>query len=170
MQFYESEPLLRNAAGQPIARFAIFSETPRNPKPQYNVQRSVNQYVGNHGYYDFVEEWLDNPWVRVVLFGLEYLENQFTPFYGVKKYEQTLIEDNIEGNIYARAKLIILWADSAIENPKPVIEEALINAVQGASYNAFIISSLDFPWMKIVITGINDLNFDEYNEQVANVW
>ena len=165
MQFYESEPLLRNAAGQPIARFAIFSETGRNPKPQYNVQISVNQYVGNHGYYDFVEEWLDNPWVRVVLFGLEHLEPYFENFWGVRKYEVTLIG----GDIYRGAKLIILWADSAIENPKPIIENALINAVHGASYNAFIISSLDFPWMKIVITGIDNLDFDDYNGQVVNV-
>jgi hypothetical protein len=165
MQFYESEPLLRNAAGQPIARFAIFSETPRNPKPQYNVQQAVNQYVGNHEYYDFVEEWLDNPWLRVVLFGLEYIENRFTPFYGVKKYEQTLKV----GDIYTGAKLIILWADSAIENPKPIIENALINAVHGASYNAFILSSLNFPWMKVVITGINNLDFEDYRGEVVNV-
>lgn len=166
MDYYEKDLLPGNPGTPPVAKFAIFSETGRNPKPQYNVQLSVNQYVGNHEYYDFVEEWLDNPWVRVVLFGLEHLDPYFENFWGVRKYEVTLID----GNIYRGAKLIILWADSAIENPKPIIENALINAVHGASYNAFILSSLNFPWMKVVITGINNLNFGEYNGRVANVW
>ena len=65
----------------PLAKIAVFSETGMNPKPQYNVQSAVNQYVGAHEYYDFIEEWLDNPWVRVVLFGLEYLEPSFGNFF-----------------------------------------------------------------------------------------
>jgi len=164
MQFYESDPLL-NAEGVPVARFAIFSETPRNPKPQYNVQLAVNQYVGNHEYYDFVEEWLDNPWIRMIFWGLENID--YVPYQGgIQRRDFELIEGD---GMFTGANLIILKADEGIENPKPMIESALIDAVNGASYNAFILSSLNYPWIKIAITGINNLNFANYHGQVANV-
>lgn len=149
----------------PLAKIAVFSETGMNPKPQYNVQSAVNQYVGAHGYYDFIEEWLDNPWVRVVLFGLEYLEPSFGDFFGVRYFKADLVA----GDPYLGAKLIILWEQTGSENPKPIIENALNHAIEGGTYNAFVLSTLDYPWIRVVITGINNLPFIPYDGRGANV-
>lgn len=156
MKIYEKE-IKREDSGASIAKFVIFSETPSNMQPQDNVQAAVGRYVKSQRYYDFVEEWLDNPWLRVVFLGLENIP--FKPYYGLKKFEQTLVR----GNIYTESKLIILWDDTGSKNPKPIIEGAIVNIVNGASYNAFVLSSLNNPWIKVVITGIDNLKFKPFN-------
>lgn len=161
MDYYEKN-IFGNPELPPIAKFVIFSETPRNPQPQNKIKSAVSNYVGRQRYYDFVEEWLDNPWIRVVMFGLENLGPYMIPsrINGVSLCKIPLVSGN--GNVYREAKLIILMANSTIANPKPIIERALIDAVDGASYNAFILSSLNYPWIKVVVTGINNIGFRPY--------
>lgn len=152
MKIYESCPL-GNFAGDPVPQLVIFSETPRNPQPQFAVQSAVNDFVGNRNYYDFVEEWLDNPWDRVVFFGLERLFPYFTPYYGVMKFGFNLKP----GDVYRRADLYILKADITIENPIPWIEGAQSRLLKKTPYNAFVLSTLNYPWIKLIITGLNNI-------------
>lgn len=158
MEIFRKE--LNNVEGNVIGEFAIISETGRNPNPQYNVQRAVNQYVNHEDYNDFVEEWLDNPWTRVVVKGFN--EIDFRPmreFNGqVEKHEVELRP----GNQFTRSKIVFLFANPEIENPRPIMEKAVQHVIEGSLYNAFVDSHLDNPWVRIVVVGINNLPFRPY--------
>ncbi len=54
-----------------------------NPNPIMNA--AVSKYVGNTGYNEFVEIYLDNPWVRVVVSGINELE--------YKPFENQILDD-----------------------------------------------------------------------------
>lgn len=159
MEIFRKE--LRDADRNVVGEFAIISETGRNPNPQYNVQRAVNQYVGNDDYNDFVEEWLDNPWTRLVVKGFN--EIDFQPMQElngqVEKHEIPLVP----GNRFTRSKIVFLFADPTIENPRPIMESAVQHVIEGSLYNAFIDSHLDNPWIRIVVVGINNLPFEPYS-------
>lgn len=158
MEIFKKE--LRDAEGNEVGEFAIISETGRNPNPQYNVQRAVNQYVGHDDYNDFVEEWLDNPWTRLVVKGFNEIDFQPMPeFHGqIEKHEVELLP----GNQFTRSKIVFLFADPTIENPRPIMESAVQHVIEGSLYNAFIDSHLDNPWIRIVVVGINNLPFEPY--------
>ena len=158
MEIY-TRPLIGNE-GNVVGEFAIISETGRNPNPQYNVQRAVNQYVGNDDYNDFVEEWLDNPWTRLVVKGFNEIDFQPMPeFHGqIEKHEVELLP----GNQFTRSKIVFLFANPEIENPRPIMESAVQHVIEGSLYNAFIDSHLDNPWIRIVVVGINNLSFVPY--------
>ncbi|MCQ2316311.1 MAG: hypothetical protein MJZ85_06465 [Bacteroidales bacterium] len=151
---------LRNAEGNEVGEFAIISETGQNPNPLYNVQRALNQYVGHEDYNDFVEEWLDNPWIRVVVKGFNEIDFQPMQDFSeqIEKYEVELIP----GNQFTRSKIVFLFANPEIENPRPIMESAVQYVIEGSLYNAFIDSHLDNPWIRIVVVGINNLPFEPY--------
>lgn len=45
-----------------------------SPNPKSIMDKAVKQYVGNQPYVEFVDINLDNPWVRVVIKGINKIE------------------------------------------------------------------------------------------------
>lgn len=139
----------------------IFSEDPgiRDPKP--NVERAVANEVGNDSYMEFIEDWLDNPWVSVVLKNIDITDLDFHHIEGFNdNVDDAVIDLHNEGDEPV-GHLHVLFVNPDIQNPSPLMETALLSVVDNNSYNAFVDSNLDNPWIKIVIIGLNNLRFKE---------
>ena len=66
--------------GSQNGKFAILRADPgvSNPKPLMDA--AVDHYVGKIAYNEFIEIYLDNPWVRVIVKDINSLD--FIPFEG----------------------------------------------------------------------------------------
>jgi hypothetical protein len=48
--------------------------------PVKNLNEAVHQYTGNEGYNEFIDANMDNPWVRVIIKGINDMEQvEFDP-------------------------------------------------------------------------------------------
>ncbi|MGB3227094.1 MAG: hypothetical protein WBB02_03895 [Saprospiraceae bacterium] len=57
-----------------VGKIAIFRGGLNTDNPSELLERAVSKYVGDKGYNEFVEIYLDNPWVRVIVLGINELE------------------------------------------------------------------------------------------------
>lgn len=55
-------------------------------------------------------------------------------------------------------------------DPVSNLKDVIYDYTRGKSYNEFIDSHLDNPWIKVIIIGINDLPQKRYNETNRNLW
>lgn len=65
----------------------------------------------------------------------------------VQIYEQELNDDG---------KLAIIIGGLNSDKPKEYLDKVVEKYVSGKTYNEFIDSHLNNPWIRVVITGIND--------------
>jgi hypothetical protein len=75
----------------------------------------------------------------------------------VRIYEQILGPD--------KAKMAIFVANSNTPNPTLLLERAVSKYVGTKSFNQFRDVHSDNPWVRIVITGINNLDYDAFTTQ-----
>ncbi len=61
-----------------VGKVAILRGGLNTDNPTAIMNNAVSKYVGNKGYNEFVEIHLDNPWVRVIIGGINDLD--FKPF------------------------------------------------------------------------------------------
>jgi hypothetical protein len=50
-------------------------------------------------------------------------------------------------------------------NPTEVMDNAVSRYVDGALHNQFIEIHLDNPWVRVIISGINELDYEDFNVQ-----
>lgn len=67
------EQLLKND-NQVVGKIAIIRGGLNTDNPTGLLNAAVSEYVGNTGYNEFVEIFLDNPWVRVVMSGINEID------------------------------------------------------------------------------------------------
>ena len=77
---------------------------------------------------------------------------------GIQIFEQKL--DGGKGTIS------ILCGGFNANNPKLFMDEVVSQYVTGEMYNEFIEIFLDNPYVRVIITGINEIEFKEYNERI----
>lgn len=133
-----------------FAEMKIFIADPRNRNPQSEVENAVQYFVNGRLYNDYVEEWLDDPWLRLVICGIGSLTYNYNQQNGVASFYENLPG----GGIY------ILFAHPNIGNPKPVLDNAVMQLTEGRSYNAFVEHTRNNPYVRIVILGINNLPYE----------
>ncbi len=144
-------------SGVGTGSIVIFSEDPRNRNPRPNVLQAVATEVGDAPYMEFIEDWLDNPWVSVVLKNIDITDLDFHHIEGFNgNVDDAVIDLHNEGDETV-GQLHFLFVNPDIQNPSPLMETALLSVVRNRSYNAFVDSHLDNPWIKIVIFGLNNL-------------
>ena len=59
------------------------------------------------------------------------------------------------------SELIILIGGINADDPKKIINKKISEIVQNNPYSEFIDSHLDNPYIRVIISNINKLNFDE---------
>lgn len=141
--------------------FAIFSESPyvQNPAPSINraIQGLIRQpNIYDTVYYEFVEEWLDDPWLRLIIRGINTLHYNPLPKNNAVGHYVEQWNNPVTGMPSA---LHILYVPPLIPNPKQVLDDAVMDVVQGSSYNGFVESSLQNPYVRVVIVGLNNINW-----------
>lgn len=75
----------------------------------------------------------------------------------VEIFEQVLINN--------KGKLAILRADPSVDKPKSLMDDAVSVYVNNHPYNEFIEIFLDNPWVRVIVGGINELDFVPFDEQ-----
>lgn len=62
-------------------------------------------------------------------------------------------------------KFTILFGGVNSSNPKAYMDEIVDEYVGTKSYTQFVDIQLDNPWLRIIVSGINDLSFKTYTHQ-----
>jgi len=135
------------------ADFIIYSANPRNRNPKIEVDDAINRCVGENEYTEFVEEWLDNPWVRIAIIGIEYLDYKDSPDGTRRAYIK------FDGWGGKNVHVYVLYVPSSTPNPKKILDDAVVEIAANRLYNAFIDSSLCNPYLRVLIIGMNDFNW-----------
>lgn len=78
-----------------------------------------------------------------------------------KKYQvfQISLDKNDPKN--DKKRMVILRGGINQENPKKFMDDVVSKYVEGELYNEFIEVFLDNPWVRVLIFGINELNYEE---------
>lgn len=82
VEIFEQE--LSNRNGR-VGKMAILRGGLNTDNPTATMNDAVQEYVGRKGHNQFIEIHLDNPWVRVIVIGINELE--YKEFLGQKAYE-----------------------------------------------------------------------------------
>lgn len=149
MKIYTKQ--LENTIGSNQAFLKIFIENPMKDNPEQNINDAVRVFANGRAYNDYVEEWLDNPWVRIAIVGIGFLNYIFNRDVGIATFEEEL--DN-GGRIY------VLFAHPKMKNPKIALDDEVVRITAGNAYNAFVEHSRNNAYVRVVILGINELTFD----------
>lgn len=76
VSIFEQTLTLQN--GTQNGKLAILTAHPNVQKPKQLMDAAVEKYVGQTAYNEFIEIYLDNPWVRVIVKEINGLD--FVPF------------------------------------------------------------------------------------------
>jgi hypothetical protein len=79
----------------------------------------------------------------------------------VEIFEQPLIDKNNK----VRGKMAILRGGLRSPNPVAVMNTAVSNYVEREPHNQFIEINMDNPWLRVVISGINEVDYEEFKDQ-----
>lgn len=102
----------------------------------------------------YVEEYLDNPWTRVLITSKDGFSVEEREGYVV--YSQEL-----PGRpVFSEAcRISILVGGLGRVNPNSYMNAMVDNFIGTTGHNTYIDSSLKNPWVRVVITGINELDY-----------
>lgn len=79
----------------------------------------------------------------------------------VQIYEQELFNhdnDNV-------GKLAILRGGLKSDNPTALMNSAVSEYVESKDYNEFVEIHLDNPWVRVIVSGINELDYEQFSSQ-----
>jgi len=131
--------------------------------PKVIMDTAVFKYVVNELYNDFIEIHLDNPWIRVIIKGINELYYQpYMPsvFNNVEMVEHELI--NTKGTV------AIFRGGLDSEKPIAYMNAVVSEYVGQRGYNEFVEIHLDNPWVRVVFTEINSLKYEPFKNQTIN--
>lgn len=80
---------------------------------------------------------------------------------GVKIFEQELKDNNRN----KKGKIAIMYGGLDNENPKKHMDDAVTEYTNGKPHSQYVDIHLDNPWFRIVLSGVNDLDFEDFNNQ-----
>ena len=141
---------LDNVAKNKKAEMALLLANPLNPNPKKDIENALSAYVENDDYCDFVEEWLDNPWLKLVIKGIENLN------YSLNKKTNIAFWKSEWKTKSGLIRMGIFYANPSVTNPQVLLDNRIIDFVGGNAYNAFVASGENNPWVKIALVGINN--------------
>jgi hypothetical protein len=84
----------------------------------------------------------------------------------VSIYEEQLFNDEDQ---YV-GKLAVIRVSHEVQSPETLMGEAIKLYVGDTEYNEFVEIGLDNPWVRVLITGINDLKFKDFADQVLELY
>ena len=112
--------------------------------------------MGDTPYNHYVEEYLDNPWVRVLITSKEGFSQEDKEGFVVFKRQLPTRAGSLE-----ICEMSILVGGLGRVNPNSFMNAKVDEYIEYRGHNTFIDSNLKNPWVRVIITGINDLCYDE---------
>lgn len=131
--------------------------------PKAIMDDVVFKYVANEPYNEFIEIHLDNPWIRIIIQGInELYYKSFKPsiFKNVEMFQQDLIK--------TRSSVAIFRGGLDSEKPIAYMNDVVSEYVGQKGYNEFVEIHLDNPWVRVVFTDINSLEYEPFKNQKIN--
>ncbi|WP_141491743.1 hypothetical protein [Longimonas halophila] len=112
----------------------------------------------------------------------EHPSRQSSPRYSTINYSNSLLQFHKEINMSQieifeqyltngddkKGKMAILRGRPQSENPTSLMNDAVSKYVDNSPYNEFIEIEMDNPWVRVVVGGINKLNYEEFKNQKLN--
>lgn len=79
-----------------------------------------------------------------------------------------IFEQDLKKGDSTIGKIAILRGGLNSENPNEIMNAAVTKFVGNNPYNEFIEIFLDNPWVRVVISGINEIEYKEFQNQKLN--
>lgn len=71
----------------------------------------------------------------------------------------------MEADLPGGGRIAVLRGGFKSPDPKEYMDSVVYDYVKGHLYNEFIEEHLDTPWVRVIITGINELDYHGYQEK-----
>ncbi len=115
------------------------------------------QYLmGDTPYNHYVEEYLDNPWIRVLITSKDGFSVEERKGYVVFHRDLPTREGSFE-----RCEMSILVGGLGRVNPNSYMNAMVDDFIRTTGHNTFIDSTQKNPWVRVIITGINELLYEQ---------
>jgi len=79
--------------------------------------------------------------------------------------EVEIFQDELKQDGDPRGKIAIIRGGLQTDDPTSVLDDAVRKYVGKKSYNQFVEIHMDNPWVRVIITGINELDYEELTDQ-----
>lgn len=83
----------------------------------------------------------------------------------IEIYEQILYDTDSPNQNKEVGKIAILRGGIGVSNPKAFMDNAVSKYVARELYNQFVEIHLDNPWVRVIIKGINDVQYKKFCNQ-----
>lgn len=134
--------------------FILIGGLGREDPESYLIKASEDLMDGTP-YSQYVEEYLDNPWTRVLITSKDGFSVEKREGYVV--YSQDLPGTPI---LSETCRISILVGGLGRVNPNSYMNAMVDDFIGTNGHNTYIESNLKNPWVRVVITGINELNYE----------
>lgn len=120
--------------------------------PEAYLIEASKYLMGDTKYNEYVEEYLDNPWVRVLITSIE----EFT---AEERKGYSLYYKDLPGvsGVDGPCQISILVGGFGKVNPNAFMDYMVFDYIGERGHNTFIDPSMKNPWVRVIITGINNL-------------
>ena len=126
----------------------------KEDNPEAYLTAASSYLMEDDDYGDYIEEYRDNPWVRVLITNLDHFIKQ-------DKDKYTLYYRDLPGReVYGqRCQISILVGGVGKVNPNSYMDAMVYDYIGNEGHNTFIDASLTNPCVRVIITGINELDY-----------
>ena len=128
----------------------IFRGFLSEPDPKEDMDEAIVQVVGDVEYSDFIEHFLDNPWCRVVITNIDMLHSEV-------RDDKSGLYSVFTREVTSQFRIIILFGGDNLLSPWNDMAIIVDNEIGHELHWEFIESSLENPWDRVIIVGINEI-------------
>lgn len=128
--------------------------------PKAKLDDAVSVIVDHKLHNQFIDINLNNPWKRLILFGINDLEYKEYDSTDSEIYERDLFDELGHKN----AKLAIIRGGLRSDNPISYMEAAVHKYVKNNPYQEFTEIYLDNPWVRLILVDITEFNYKPFNK------
>lgn len=143
-----------------VCKLAVLRCKTSVSQPALFLDTAVSSYVEYESYNEFVDIDSGNPWIRVILSGVNELD------YQEWRPDLEIFKKDIQGSgSIQNCRIAVMRGGTASETPLEFMNEAALEYAGDEAHNQFIETHMDNPWVRVVLTGINRLKFEAFSDQ-----
>jgi hypothetical protein len=126
--------------------------------PLKTLAYAISRYVGYQPFTQFIDIEMDNPYVRVIVFGInEMKQEDFREVEDVKIQESPI--DLINGD---KGKVAIFMYQGE-DDPMDALDQAAHKYIENKSFMQFIDIEMDNPCVRVIVSGINKMKQETFD-------
>lgn len=121
--------------------------------PEAYLIEASKYLMDGDSYNEYVEEYLDNPWVRVLITSIDH-------FTSVEREGYSLYYKDLPGDpgVDGPCRISILVGGFGKVNPNSYMDYMVYEYIGNNGHNTYIDPSMKNPWVRVIIVGLNNLH------------